>query len=76
MPGYTYIVTNRSYIVTKRYRTVLYTGVTAEINTRNYRHSTGNGSTFTSNYNCTDLVWYEYHLRIEDAIAREKQIKN
>ncbi len=69
MPGYTYIVTNK-------YRTVLYIGVTADLSRRSYQHASGTGSVFTSKYNCTDLVWYEYHLRIEDAIAREKQLKN
>jgi len=30
---------------------------------------------FTRRYGCTRLVWYEYYERMEDAIAREKQIK-
>ncbi len=30
---------------------------------------------FTSKYDLTKLVYFEVFLRIEDAIAREKQIK-
>ena len=33
------------------------------------------GSKFTSKYNVHKLVYYEFFLYINDAIAREKQIK-
>jgi putative endonuclease len=67
--GYVYILTNKN-------NTVLYTGVTSEIKTRVYQHKTGyyKGS-FTSRYNVNKLVYYEDFLFIEEAIAREKQIK-
>ncbi len=32
-------------------------------------------STFTKKYNCTDLVYYEFHDTIMAAIKREKQLK-
>ena len=37
---------------------------------------TGDGSRFAMRYNCTRLVWAEEFDRIEEAIAREKAIKN
>ena len=32
-------------------------------------------SSFTAKYNCNKLIYYENFVRIEEAIAREKQIK-
>ncbi len=32
-------------------------------------------NSFTAKYNCNKLVYYENFIRIEEAIAREKQIK-
>jgi len=32
-------------------------------------------NSFTAKYNCNKLVYYETFGRIEDAIAREKQLK-
>ena len=32
-------------------------------------------SSFTAKYNCDKLVYYENFIRIEEPIAREKQIK-
>lgn len=63
------------YIVTNKPHGVLYTGVTADIEARIYQHRTGAGSKFAKRYNCTRLVFAEWHDRIEDAIAREKRIK-
>jgi hypothetical protein len=36
----------------------------------------GNKQTFTGRYHCFNLVYYEQHRYISDAIAREKAIKN
>lgn len=66
--GYVYIVSNKS-------RTVLYIGVTSDLETRIYQHRTGEGSKFTKKYNCHDLVYYEVFDGIEAAIAREKTLK-
>jgi putative endonuclease len=66
--GYVYIITNKN-------RTVLYTGVTSNLYARIFEHKEGIGSAFTSKYNCTDLLYYEFHEHIEIAIKREKQIK-
>jgi len=67
--GYTYIVTDRPF-------GVLYTGVTADLPARLHAHRTGTGSKFAKRWDCTRLVLIEHHDRIEDAIAREKALKN
>jgi putative endonuclease len=64
------------YILTNHTNTTLYTGVTSNIVKRLYEHRNGvYAKSFTSKYNLTKLVYYEVFLRIEDAIAREKQLK-
>ncbi|MDN3594487.1 GIY-YIG nuclease family protein [Zunongwangia endophytica] len=64
------------YILTNRYRTVFYTGVTNDLKKRIAEHHSGNGSNFTSKYQIKDLIYFEEFSEIEQAIAREKQIKN
>jgi len=64
------------YIITNKYRTVLYIGVTSDIRQRIYNHKEGNGSKFTAKYKCKYLVYYEWIPDIGFAIEREKQLKN
>ena len=68
MGGWVYIVTNKPH-------GVLYTGVTAELAIRIDQHREGTGSRFAKKYNCSKLVYAEWHDRIEAAISREKAIK-
>ncbi len=63
------------YIISNKYRSVLYTGVTSNLYSRIYEHKQGMGSVWASKYNCIDLMYYEFHDDIESAIKREKQIK-
>ena len=56
-------------------RTVLYIGVTSNLAVRSHEHKVGEGSDFTKKYNCTDLIYFECFDCIEEAIAREKQLK-
>jgi putative endonuclease len=63
------------YIMTNKYNTVLYTGVTNNLKRRGWEHKEGFGSVFTSKYRVTKLVYYEVYENINLAIAREKQIK-
>jgi putative endonuclease len=64
------------YIMTNKQKTVLYTGVTSELKRRVYQHKHKyHADSFTSKYKVFYLVYYEAFLRIEEAIAREKQIK-
>ena len=62
-------------IMTNRYNTTLYTGVTNNLKRRVYEHKSGRGSAFTSRYNLTKLVYYQMTNDVNAAITREKQIK-
>ena len=55
--------------------TVIYTGVTNNLEKRILQHKNKKASSFTSRYNVTKLVYYEPFNRIHDAIAAEKKIK-
>ena len=63
------------YIMTNEHNTVLYTGVTNNLQRRAFEHKKGIGSTFTKKYKLHKLVYYEIGENIHTAIAREKQIK-
>ncbi len=64
------------YILSNHSNTTLYTGATSNLVSRLYKHRNGTyKKSFTSKYAVTKLVYYEVFPRIEDAIAREKQIK-
>ena len=63
------------YIMTNAHNTVLYTGVTNELQRRVLDHRSGKGSGFTKKYNITKLVYFESGDDINLAIVREKQIK-
>ncbi|WP_420386438.1 GIY-YIG nuclease family protein [Roseivirga sp.] len=64
------------YIMSNPSRTVLYIGVTSNLIARVIEHKTNNGSTFTKKYNCIDLLYHEEFSSIQEAIIREKQLKN
>ena len=65
------------YILTNYKKTVLYTGVTNNLEQRITEHylDRGNAKTFTGKYNAFFLVYYECTQYINNAIAREKEIK-
>ena len=63
------------YILTNFHNTVLYTGVTNNIQRRVLEHRSGKGNPFTARYHLTKLVYLETGNDISAAIAREKQIK-
>lgn len=62
------------YIMTNAHHTVLYTGVTNNLERRVLDHREGK-TAFTKKYNLTKLVFFECGDDINIAIAREKQIK-
>lgn len=66
---YVYIMSNKSH-------NVFYIGVTNNIRRRVFEHKSGEGSVFTSKYNLTFLLYYEKSGDINQAIKREKQLKN
>ena len=63
------------YIVSNKYMSTIYTGVTNDIVRRVWEHRSGNIRGFTSRYNCGWLLYYEEFGDVNQAIAREKQIK-
>jgi putative endonuclease len=65
---YVYILTNNS--------STLYVGVTNDLERRVYEHKQKLVPGFTSQYNVSQLVYYEVYDRPIDAIEREKQLKN
>ncbi|MBL7846708.1 MAG: GIY-YIG nuclease family protein [Cyclobacteriaceae bacterium] len=67
--GYVYIMSNSR-------RTVLYVGVTSDLEGRMRKHKTKFYTTsFSARYNVDRLVYIEEFDSIVDAIAREKQLK-
>lgn len=63
------------YIVSNKYRTVFYIGVTSNLAVRSHQHKMRKGCWFTRKYNCTDLIYYECFDSIIPAIEREKELK-
>jgi putative endonuclease len=63
------------YILTNKVRTVLYTGVTNSLARRIWQHKNKIMPGFTSRYNLNCLIYFEEFRDINNAIAREKQIK-
>jgi len=64
------------YILTNKYRTTFYIGVTANLSKRLEEHYDETASKFTKKYHTKDLIYFETFSDIEQAIAREKQLKN
>src|SRR5262245_24083719 len=63
------------YILTNPHSTVLYTGVTNNLERRLSEHKANPRSTFTGRYHAHKLVYFELFGAPRFAIAREKQIK-
>jgi len=63
------------YILTNVTRNVMYVGVTGDLDARLLQHRAGKGGDFTRRYHVHTLVHVEEFQFVEEAIAREKQIK-
>ena len=66
------------YILTNKNRTTFYIGVTNSLSIRLQQHieSIGTDSnSFVSRYNLKFLIYYEKFTWIQEAIAREKELK-
>ena len=61
--------------MTNKLNTVLYTGVTSDLEKRVYEHKAKLIEGFTKKHNVDKLVYYEVYDDINDAIMREKSIK-
>ena len=64
------------YIMSNKPEGTLYIGVTSDIIKRIYEHKNNLADGFTKRYNLKTLVYYEIFDEIEEAIKREKQLKN
>ena len=63
------------YMMTNITNKVLYTGVTNDLERRVREHKSGLIPGFTQKYRCKKLVYFESFSDIEQAIRREKLIK-
>ncbi len=63
------------YILASRPQGTLYIGVTNGLLRRVEEHRQGKASAFTRKYKVHRLVWYEAFASIEQAIQREKTMK-
>jgi putative endonuclease len=64
------------YIVTNFTNTTFYIGVTNNLERRILEHKEELADGFTKTYHLNKLVYYEECSDINEAIAREKQLKN
>ena len=73
--SYTMAETYYVYILTNWLNSVLYIGVTNNLERRLFEHRNGIHEGFTKKYNLHKLVYYETTGDVKAAIAREKQLK-
>jgi len=66
--GYVYIMANRR-------NGAIYVGVTSHVAARATRHRSGQGSDFCRRCGLKRLIYVEPYPTIQEAIAREKQLK-
>jgi putative endonuclease len=64
------------YILTNKRNTVFYIGVTDDLKRRLYEHKNELIEGFTKKYQLKKLVYFEEYQNINEAIKREKQLKN
>ena len=66
------------YIITNSYRSTYYIGMTNNLKLRLQQHKQNiidKNITFASKYNLEFLVYYKKFVWVEEAIAREKELK-
>lgn len=63
------------YILTNKNNTVLYIGVTNNLEKRVFEHRNSTNRTFCGRYNLEKLVYFESCGLALDVISREKQLK-
>ena len=64
-----------TYIMANRKNGAIYTGSASDLPVRIGQHKQGAGASFTKQYACFNLVWYERFDSMSLAVRREKQIK-
>ena len=63
------------YILASKKEGTLYIGVTSDLVKRIYEHKNNVVEGFTKEYAVHDLVYYELHESMEEAIKKEKKLK-
>ena len=63
------------YMLTNWDDSVLYIGVTGNLQKRLYEHRNGLAEGFTKKYNVYKLVYFEHTTDVYSALSREKQLK-
>lgn len=63
------------YIMSNQWNTVLYVGVSGNLEKRVHQHKAREQAGFTKRYYVNKLVYYEEYESPSEAIYREKQIK-
>ncbi|GAB3555195.1 GIY-YIG nuclease family protein [Spirosoma fluminis] len=65
------------YITTNSEKSVLYIGMTNELIRRLDEHyqSRGQADKFAGRYYCCNLIYWEHHRYVQNAIDREKELK-
>lgn len=63
------------YILASKKNGTLYIGVTNDLARRVHEHREGHADGFTKRYGVKMLVYFEMHDRVEQAIQREKTMK-
>ncbi|MDD2565253.1 MAG: GIY-YIG nuclease family protein [Candidatus Gracilibacteria bacterium] len=64
-----------TYILASSQNGTLYIGVTSDLIKRIYEHKNGIYKGFSSKYHVNNLVYFEVHNDLNEAIKREKQLK-
>lgn len=64
------------YIISNKVRTTFYIGVTNNLQRRIYEHKNELVEGFTKKYKLKDLIYFKEFNNINEAIKREKQLKN
>ena len=64
------------YILASARNGTLYVGVTGQLVQRIWQHKNHVVTGFSQRYGVDQLVWFEAHSSMEEAILREKQIKS
>ena len=64
------------YILTNKSDSVMYVGMTNDLKRRVYEHKFELIEGFTKRYHVHKLVYFEEYSDVNNAIAREKQIKS
>ena len=64
-----------TYIMANGRNGATYLGMTANLTARVWKHKVGAFDGHSKTKGCTQLVWFERHALVVEAIAREKRVK-